>query len=246
MRHTLAFRAAYSSSPLNDNMRPPAHRTNPPIDTSDSELDGDPGSETEDEAGGEAFQAVLDDVLRSDNPFDDSDDDEEHERLNYEPEMPEDEHQNYQNPTLCALEYLANHGLTLAELLDNVVFGDKSIRGKGIVKSACLSLFKSSVIPLILERIRKPPGMQLRGKAHKAAKSEVENWALETSTELLRKELVQYTATTKAPEAETEVVSEDSLKEMTFDALSQQIKHHAPRLNNLLSEICLATRRGRK
>jgi hypothetical protein len=87
--------------------------------------------------------------------------------------------------------------------------------------------------------------MQLRGKAHKVAKSEIENWALETSTELLRKELVQYATTTKAPEAESEVVGEDSLKEMTFDALSQQIELHSPRLHNFLSEICLATRRGR-
>lgn len=69
----------------------------------------------------------------------------------------------------------------------------------------------------------------MRGKAHpRAAKEEIEEWALESSNEVLRKELVQYAMTTKATETETEVVSEDSLKEMTLDAQFQELETHTP------------------
>ncbi|KAF8593162.1 hypothetical protein BDV93DRAFT_395927, partial [Ceratobasidium sp. AG-I] len=127
--------------------------------------------------------------------------------------------------------------------LDDVLLGDPNIRSKSKVQSARTELLKSSAIPCALSRIRKPPGMRVRGKAHIAAKDEIEAWALNTSKEVLREELVSYTATTKAPQTESEVVDEESLKEMTFEALFQQVEIHAPRLYGLLSEICMAKRK---
>ncbi|KAF8593811.1 hypothetical protein BDV93DRAFT_460269 [Ceratobasidium sp. AG-I] len=145
---------------------------------------------------------------------------------------------------LEALGYLSEVGLSLSKLLNDVLLGDQTIQSNRQVMAARTELFKSSVIPQTLSRICKPPaGMRMRGKARSAAKDALEKWALETSKDILRKELVTYTATTKAPQTESDVVSDESLKEMTFDALVEQIETHAPRLYGLLSHICMATRR---
>ncbi|KAF8602971.1 hypothetical protein BDV93DRAFT_556894 [Ceratobasidium sp. AG-I] len=120
------------------------------------------------------------------------------------------------HPTIQALELLAEAGITLSTLLDSVLFGDDSIRGDHRVVASRTDLFNSSVLPRSLRRIRKPPQMRVRGQAHQNTKDELESWALETSTEILQKELVQYATTAKAPETEKEVVSEESLKELTF------------------------------
>jgi hypothetical protein len=105
-------------------MQAPQDRTEQPIAPEGAEIYGDSDSESEDEAGGGAFQAILDDVLHSDNPFNDEEDEEDNMGPNDETG---DKHQNNKNPTVCALKYLAARGLTLAELLENVVFGDTII-----------------------------------------------------------------------------------------------------------------------
>jgi hypothetical protein len=219
-------------------MRPPLDTDQAPSGLENSEFD-----ELEDEENdvGGTFQALLDDVLDSDLPFYEEDDEREPDSDDESDSEPKDE----LNPTVQALKYLAQAGLTVSVLLDNIVFGDESIQAEPTIKAARTALFKSSAIPHMLDRIRKPPHMRIQGIAHKEAKAEIETWALETTTGILRKELVQYTTTTKAPETETEVVNEESLKDMTFDVLLQQIELHAPRLKTLLSDICMATRRNR-
>lgn len=98
---------------------------------------------------------------------------------------------------------------------------------------AQMEILKTSVIPRILSRICPPSaGTRLRGEAHTAAKDKIEAWALDTSQIILQKKLVKYAATTKAPQTETEVVSKESLKEMSSDAISGQVEAHAPRIMN--------------
>ncbi|KAF8602965.1 hypothetical protein BDV93DRAFT_556888 [Ceratobasidium sp. AG-I] len=194
----------------------------------------------DDDAAGVDFQLIMDEVLGPADPFAGNRDTEEDDMLSGSEENAGDSEQ----ATIKALEYLAQTGLPLSKLLDDVLLGDQSIRSNRQVMSARTELLKLSVIPCALSRTRKPPaGMRLRGKAHSAAKDELEAWALDTSKDILRKELVTYTATIKAPQTETEVVSKESLRDMTFDALVQQIETHTPRLCGLLSSICMATRR---
>lgn len=59
-------------------------------------------------------------------------------------------------------------------------------------------------------------------------------WAMDTSKAILRKELVKCTATTKAPQTETEVFNEELLQDMTFDAQFEQVETNAPRPYSLL------------
>lgn len=204
-----------------------------------SDNESDDGSESEDPPG--FVEAILNDVLSSDNPvYDEEDIIDEVEPLSDATEIGEGT-----NPTLNALQYLANAGISLDQLLESVLFADESIRGERLVVNSRNKLFQSSALPRVLDHIRSPPNMRIRGNAHKEAKHEVENWALKTSAELLRKELVQYAVTTKAQDTEINIVSEESLETMTFDALFEQIEAHAPRLYSHLADICMGKRQDR-
>jgi hypothetical protein len=57
--------------------------------------------------------------------------------------------------------------------------------------------------------------------------------------------LAEFARTTQAPGTETEVVSEESLAELTFDAILEKITAYAPRLFSFLSEMCIGPRQDR-
>jgi hypothetical protein len=178
---------------------------------------------------------LINDVLGDENSLYDED----------EPSEAGSEAEDHENPTLAALRYLRDSGISLSKLLDNVMFCDDSIRGDRLVINARNGLFSSSVLPLVMTRARKPPKMRIRGQAHINARKHIEEWALSTSTEVLQKELAQFAKTTKSPATETEVVDEEALKELTFDAISKQVETHAPQLYNLLSNVCVGPRQDR-
>ncbi|QRV74650.1 hypothetical protein RhiJN_02665 [Ceratobasidium sp. AG-Ba] len=200
--------------------------------------------ESQEQQSGRTFRDLLDEVVGSDDPFYDENDDKDD--LPPSSQVFSSQSDNETHRTLNALSVLADMGVTLSGLLSDVLFGDGTIQAHELVVSARKDVFNSSTLPTVLDRIRSPPGMRVRAKSHKNARTEIDEWAVKTSTEILRKELVTYAVTTTAPETETEIVSEESLQEMTFNALAVQVEQHAPRLRNLLTEICLAKRRNRE
>ncbi|KAG9074852.1 hypothetical protein FRC06_010421, partial [Ceratobasidium sp. 370] len=69
---------------------------------------------------------LLEDVLNDNNPFLDEND----------PSVAGSEPEDTPSPALQALQYLSEHGITLARLLDDVLFGDELIRKDRLVINA--------------------------------------------------------------------------------------------------------------
>ncbi|KAG8732696.1 hypothetical protein FRC10_000753 [Ceratobasidium sp. 414] len=245
MRHPAHLSALYSCFVPHNDMESPQDADESIYEASDDDLDGLYDPELQEREVHSTFHDLLNDVLGSDDPFFDEDEEENVDISDLSSQTSSSQPGGNIHPTLNALSHLASTGVTLSQLISDVIFGDTSIISHDLVKAACTELFRSSIIPGMLDRIREPPQMRVRGQAHRTTKDEIEGWALRTSTSILRKELVTYAVTTKAPETEAEVVSEESLQEMTFDALAGQIMQHAPCLHALLTDICLATSRNR-
>ncbi|KDN38605.1 hypothetical protein RSAG8_09392, partial [Rhizoctonia solani AG-8 WAC10335] len=137
---------------------------------------------------------------------------------------------------------LSEAGISLAELLDDVLLGDKSVRNQRLVMNARKETFASGVLPRVIERVCQPPDMRIRGREHKQAAYELREWASATTANVLRKELAIHAKSTKVGDVECEVVNEDSLKGFTFDAITEEVQANAPTLYELLVKICESTR----
>ncbi|KDN35545.1 hypothetical protein RSAG8_11502, partial [Rhizoctonia solani AG-8 WAC10335] len=134
-----------------------------------------------------------------------------------------------------ALRLLSQAGISLHELLDDVLMGDPKARGLKPVAEARSNLYKSGVLPRMLSCVRRPPdGMKIRGKQHKLAKNEIEKWANDTTVEVLQLELPQQAKSTQVADVESEVVNEDSLKELAFDAILKEVQENTPMLFDTL------------
>ncbi|KAG8734609.1 hypothetical protein FRC11_003857 [Ceratobasidium sp. 423] len=119
-----------------------------------------------------------------------------------------DEAMGEDNTPRCvrALRLLAEAGTSLHELLDDVLLGDPEARSLKPVVEARSSLYKSGVLTRVLSCIRQPPDrMKIRGKQHKAAKSEIEKWANDTTVDILQLELAKQAKSTRATDVESEV-----------------------------------------
>ncbi|KDN40896.1 hypothetical protein RSAG8_07764, partial [Rhizoctonia solani AG-8 WAC10335] len=84
--------------------------------------------------------------------------------------------------------------------------------------------------------------MQIQGKAHQKAAEELKDWANTTTADILRKELATHAKSTKVGDVEREVVNEESLKSLTFDAITEEVQTNAPTLYGMLVKICESTR----
>jgi hypothetical protein len=180
----------------------------------------------------------MNEVLGQINPF--ANDNDAEEEIPDEPENFAEDLEHEPSKTVQALKYLAEAGLPLSKLLDDVLLGNKTIRGNYPVMGVRTEMLKSSVISRTSSRICTPQaGMRLRDKARTAAKDKIEAWAIDTTKHTLIKKLVTYTEITKAPITETKVISEESLSEMTFGEQSERFETHTPRLYKLLSKHAL-------
>ncbi|KAG8712321.1 hypothetical protein FRC09_019994 [Ceratobasidium sp. 395] len=177
---------------------------------------------------------LLDDILERNNPFVEEEDPSE-----------ADSEAGDDSPVLQALTKLEDLGLSLSALLDAVVFGDETIRSHRKVTNARDDLFSGDVLTRVLTRVRQPPHMRVRGKRHITARESLNSWAVDTTVELLSKELACFAKTTKSPATEADVVDEEALKGLTFDAMYEDIQQYAPRLYNALSRICSGPRQSR-
>ncbi|KAG8687591.1 hypothetical protein FRC11_006934, partial [Ceratobasidium sp. 423] len=77
---------------------------------------------------------------------------------------------------------------------------------------------------------------------HENTVNELKEWANKTTVDILRRELATHAKSTKAGDVEREVVDEESLKKLTFDAITEEVQENAPTLYNTLLSICESTR----
>ncbi|KAG8727424.1 hypothetical protein FRC11_013236, partial [Ceratobasidium sp. 423] len=141
-----------------------------------------------------------------------------------------------------ALQLLADAGISFSELLDDVFLGNKSVRGQRPVMNACREAFASGVLPWVLDRICQSSSMRIRGIEHENMVNELKEWANKTTVDILCCELATHVKSTKARDVERKVVDEESLKKLTFDAITEEVQENAPTLYNMLLSICESTR----
>ncbi|KAG8681691.1 hypothetical protein FRC11_000784 [Ceratobasidium sp. 423] len=137
-------------------------------------------------------------------------------------------------------------GTSLHELLDDIILGDSDARSLKPVVEARSSLYKSGVLTRVLSRIRRPPDeMKIRGKQHKEAKNEIEKWANDTTVEVLQLEFAKQAKSTRAADVESEVVNEESLKELMFDSILEEVQNNTSMLFDTLTRICATSRKNK-
>ncbi|EUC54547.1 hypothetical protein RSOL_056140, partial [Rhizoctonia solani AG-3 Rhs1AP] len=167
------------------------------------------------------FRNVMADITGDQNPFDNESDREENGLP--APQEP-DQDVEPKNPTLHALWLLRQaDGINLGQLVNNVLFRDTEISGDKHVVAARTAIYELALTNGV-KRVYKPPhGIRIRGKAHRQVREDLKAWALEIATEVLKLELSDYAATTRAQDTEIEVVSEESLKKLTFDVIADNV-----------------------
>ncbi|KAF8597051.1 hypothetical protein BDV93DRAFT_569883 [Ceratobasidium sp. AG-I] len=131
-------------------------------------------------------------------------------------------------------------GFTLASLLDHICYGNELGRSASALKKARRDLRRSPLLPRILDHLHTTPRTQHKGKNALGAVEPLETWALTTSTRIFRKELLDFSTAMGCDLSD--IVNEESLKNLTFQSILDEVEAHAPRLFNVLLEIC----RGRR
>jgi hypothetical protein len=131
---------------------------------------------------------LLDDFINNYNNFPEESD----------PPVAGSEAEDAVSPAVKALQHLSESGITLAQLLDNILLGYDAIRSHNLVIAARTDIFSSSVLPQVMSRVRKPPKIRIRGKAHIKARNELQKWALDISVDILQKKLAQFAKTAKS------------------------------------------------
>ncbi|KAG8682184.1 hypothetical protein FRC11_000151 [Ceratobasidium sp. 423] len=107
-------------------------------------------------------------------------------------------------------------------------------------------IYKSGVLTRVLSRIRRPPdGMKICGKQHKEAKNEIEKWANDTTVEVLQLELAKQAKSARAADVKSEVVNEESLKELMFDSILEEVQNNTLMLFDTLTRICATSRKNK-
>ncbi|KEP45848.1 hypothetical protein V565_236600 [Rhizoctonia solani 123E] len=178
---------------------------------------------------------ILDDILSSQPTVIEDEDEPEDELIGQEPEgdIPR---------SVRALQLLSDAGISFSDLLDDVFLGNKSLRNARPIINARREAFASGVLSRVVARVCRPPDMQIQGKAHQKAAEELKDWANTTTTDILRKELATHAKSTKVGDVEREVVNEESLKGLTFDAITDEVQANAPTLYSMLVNMCESTR----
>jgi hypothetical protein len=139
-----------------------------------------------------------------------------------------------------ALKLLNDAGYEFHDLLDDVMFGNTAARNDPSVKRARRLVFENSTLCRVLKNVQKPPQrLASPGAHHIKTLSEVEEWAIGLTREVLHGELLAYAQTTRSTDSTVrEVLSEESLKSMTFNTIVNEVKMHAPKLFGLLTGLC--------
>ncbi|KAJ6459043.1 hypothetical protein C8R45DRAFT_1183127 [Mycena sanguinolenta] len=127
------------------------------------------------------------------------------------------------------LEHMHSKGITLADLLDAISWGDQDCTWNYIIRTHRTRLLNSPQLPNILRRWWKPPRAP-SGKKRRphGAKTAMEAFAFECVQEILGCELDNLEPIFKSPAGED--IKEENLTSISFPKLASEVKESAPNL----------------
>ncbi|KAJ6449356.1 hypothetical protein C8R45DRAFT_1065481 [Mycena sanguinolenta] len=127
------------------------------------------------------------------------------------------------------LEHMHSKGITLADLLDAISWGDQDCTWNYIIRTHRTRLLNSPQLPNILRRWWKPPRAP-SGKKRRphGAKTAMEAFAFECVQEILGCELDNLEPIFKSPAGED--IKEENLTSISFPKLVSEVKESAPNL----------------
>jgi hypothetical protein len=128
------------------------------------------------------------------------------------------------------------NGLTVAEFLDAFSWGDTDCTLDATLSAARVALWKSHQLPGILRRWHKPPRSKnsKKGRA-KAARSVMENFALECAQEIFERELESLANIFESPAGDD--IKEESLTSISFPKMVKLVKTKSPNLWAMLFQL---------
>lgn len=135
---------------------------------------------------------------------------------------------------------LVTSGLTLAEYLDVVLWGDEHGRADDQMRGARRQLTSSPLLPDILKRMYSPPASKSGGSRPVGAREIMRDFALSTVAGLVEGEIeafAQHLRPSPTPSAA-------SICSIDIDKITEEMKQKAPSMTKLL--MCLAQSKAQK
>ncbi|KAK7007604.1 hypothetical protein R3P38DRAFT_2644943 [Favolaschia claudopus] len=134
------------------------------------------------------------------------------------------------------LAVIQGNGLTVAEFLDALSWGDRECTLDATVRAARTALCNSPLLPGILRRWHRPPRPPNSRKARpQGARSVMEHFALECSQEILERELEELADIFESPFGDD--ISEEELTSLSFPQTVKLVKLKAPNLWDILFRL---------
>ncbi|CCO37563.1 hypothetical protein RSOLAG1IB_12183 [Rhizoctonia solani AG-1 IB] len=123
-------------------------------------------------------------------------------------------------------------GFTMDTFLYDLCYGNPLARQHGSLQKARRDLRKSNLLPQILDNLHTTPRAESGGQQAAGAVEPLETWATQTTQRIYREELVKFS---KAMHCDiSQLVNEETLRELTFDSILDAVKECCPRLMDML------------
>ncbi|KAJ7878080.1 hypothetical protein B0H13DRAFT_2545808 [Mycena leptocephala] len=127
-------------------------------------------------------------------------------------------------------------GITLANLLDGISWGDEECTQNAKIRVDRTQLLNSAELPGILRRWWKPPRSRSgKKKRPKGARAVIQNFAFDCSQQILEEEMEQLVKAFKSPAGDD--VKEEHLTGISFPQMVARVKKIAPNLWVVLSRL---------
>ncbi|KAG8721597.1 hypothetical protein FRC09_007631 [Ceratobasidium sp. 395] len=142
------------------------------------------------------------------------------------------------------LRYMKSLGMDLDDFLDAICYGNKYCRDRQLFMDARRYLRTSPHLTGILDRLHTPPRLSSKGKRSPDAAEPLERWASLAMGRIFRRELLAFSDTMQCDVEE--IVNEETLKDLTFESILDEVETRCPRLFSALATICEGTRQDRQ
>ncbi|KAJ7859442.1 hypothetical protein B0H13DRAFT_2237511 [Mycena leptocephala] len=134
------------------------------------------------------------------------------------------------------LVFMDGQGITLANLLDGISWGDEECTQNAKIRVDRTQLLNSAELPGILRRWWKPPRSRSgKKKRPKGARAVMQNFAFDCSQQILEEEMEQLVKAFKSPAGDD--VKEEHLTGISFPQMVARVKKIAPNLWVVLSRL---------
>ncbi|KAG9124280.1 hypothetical protein FRC07_012161, partial [Ceratobasidium sp. 392] len=140
--------------------------------------------------------------------------------------------------------YMKTLGMRLDDFLDAVCYGNEHCRAPQRFRDARRHLRTSPHLASILDRLHMPPGLASQSKRAPDEAEPLERWASLAMGRIFRQELLDFSDAMQCDVEE--IVNEETLKDLTFESILDEVESKCPRLFNALATICAGTRQDRQ